>query len=138
MIKRTSYYGSDFSGDQTDQEIDSDVDFDFSECDTSKRLRVQALVTKTCGCAHGYKRRPCSSTFQIIEDIIDCRNNCGELSSTEQDLVVLGMTQGTINFDDVSYSERAEKQHAILFPQPLHLPENLFFHAVSTRPDSTV
>ena len=26
---------SDFSGNETDQEIDSDVDFDFSECDTS-------------------------------------------------------------------------------------------------------
>ena len=64
-------YDSDFSGDETDQEIDSDVDFDFSECDTSERSRVQAFVTKTCGCAHGYKGSPCSSTIQI-EDIIDC------------------------------------------------------------------
>ena len=66
-------YGSDLSSDETDQEIDSDVDFDFSECDTSEPWRVRAFVTKTCGCAHGYKRSPCSSTIQI-EDIIDCRN----------------------------------------------------------------
>ena len=70
-------YGSDFySSDESDQEIDSDVDFHFSEHDTSERSNVQAFVTKTCGRAHGYKGSPCSSTIQV-EDIVDCRNNCG-------------------------------------------------------------
>ena len=34
-------YGSD-SSDKTDQEIDSDVYIDFSECDLSERSKVQA------------------------------------------------------------------------------------------------
>ena len=34
-------YGSDSSG-KTDQEIDSDVYIDFSECDLSERSKVQA------------------------------------------------------------------------------------------------
>ena len=34
-------YGSD-SSDKTDQEIDSDVDINFSECDLSERSKVQA------------------------------------------------------------------------------------------------
>ena len=102
-------YGSDFySSDESDQEIDSDVDFHFSECDSSERSKVQAFVTKTCGCAHGYKGSPCSSTIQV-EDIVDCRSNCAELSLTELDLVILGMIHSAINCDQVSYSGRAEK-----------------------------
>ena len=102
-------YGSDFySSDESDQEIDSDVDFHFSEHDTSEQSNVQAFVTKTCGRAHGYKGSPCSSTIQV-EDIVDCRNNCAELSSTELDLVILGMIHSAINCDQVSYSGRAEK-----------------------------
>ena len=102
-------YGSDFySSDESDQEIDSDVDFHFSEHDTSERSNVQAFVTKTCGRAHGYKGSPCSSTSQV-EDIVDCRNNCAELSSTELDLVILGMIHSAINCDQVSYLGRAEK-----------------------------
>ena len=34
-------YGSD-SSDKTDQEIDSDIDINFSECDLSERSKVQA------------------------------------------------------------------------------------------------
>ena len=102
-------YGSDFySSDESDQEIDSDVDFHFSECDSSERSKVQAFVTKTCRCTHRYKGSPCSSTIQV-EDTVDCRNNCAEFSSTELDLVTLGMIHSAINCDQVSYSGRAEK-----------------------------
>ena len=45
-------YGSD-SSDETNQEIDSDDHFDFSNCDTSERSKVQAFAAKTCGCALG-------------------------------------------------------------------------------------
>lgn len=95
-------YGSDFySSDESDEEIDSDVDLDFSECDSSEGSKVQAFVTKTCGCAHGYKGSPYSSTIQV-EDIVDCRNNCAELSSAELDLVILGMIHSAINCDQFS------------------------------------
>ena len=66
-------YYPDFSSNETD----SDVDLDFSECDTSELSGVQAFVTKTSVCAHGDKETPSSSTIQI-EDIIACRNNCRE------------------------------------------------------------
>ena len=102
-------YGSDFySSDESDQEIDSDVDLDFSECDSSERSKVQAFLTKTCGCAHGYKGSPCSSTIQV-EDIVDCQNNRAELSLAELDLVILRMIHSAINCDQFSYSGRAEK-----------------------------
>jgi len=60
-------------------------------------------------------------------DIINCRNNCGELSWTELDLAILGMIQSTINCDEVA------NQDAVLFPQSPNLPENLSFHASSPQ-----
>ena len=101
-------YGSDFSSNETDQEIDSEVDFDFLECNISDRSKVQAFVSKTCGCTHGYKVSPCSSSIQI-EDIVDCRNNWAELFSTELDLVILGTIHSTINCAQASYKLQAEK-----------------------------
>ena len=74
-------YGSD-SSDETNQEIDSGDHFDFSNCDTSERSKVQAFGAKTCGCALGDNGDPCSSTTKI-EVIFDCRNNLAVLSSTE-------------------------------------------------------
>ena len=66
-------------------------------------------MAKTCGCSHGDKGSPCSSSIQL-EDIIDCRNNCAELNSTELDLVILGMIHSAINCNQVSNSGRAEKK----------------------------
>ena len=57
-------YSSD-SSDETDQEIDSDVDFNFSECDLSEGSKVHAFAAKTCGCAHGDNADPCSSTTEM-------------------------------------------------------------------------
>ena len=42
------------------------------------------------------------------EDIMDCRNNCVELESSELDLVILGIVQSAINCDEVSSSGRKE------------------------------
>ena len=49
----------------SDQEIDSDVEFNFSECDLSEGSKVHAFAAKTCGCAHGDNADPCSSTTEM-------------------------------------------------------------------------
>ena len=69
---------------------------------------MQAFATKTCGCALGDNGDPCTSTIKIV-DILDFRNNLPELSSTELDLVILGMIHCAINCDQVRDSGRAEK-----------------------------
>lgn len=91
---------SDYSSDEYefDHETDSDIDFEFSEFDTSEWSKVEDFISKTCGCSLGDNGNPCSSTVKL-EDIIDCRNNCAELNSTELDLVILGMIQSAINCD---------------------------------------
>ena len=97
----------DFSDDSSDDETGCDIDFEFSELDSSDRSKVEAFIRKTCGCTLGDEEKPCSSTLQL-EDIIDCRNNCAELESSELDLVILGIIQSAINCDEVSSSGRKE------------------------------
>ena len=105
-------YSSENDDHESDQEneTDSDVDrFEFSEFDTSERSKVEAFVSKTCGCTYGKEEAPRSSTIKL-EDIIDCRNNCAELTSAELNLVILGTIHSSINYDAVSYSGRAVKK----------------------------
>ena len=82
-------------GNEVDHEADSDLEFESSELDTSERSKVEAFVRKTCECSLGNNGKPCSSTIRLVE-IIDCRNNCAELNSTELNLVILGMIQSAI------------------------------------------
>jgi len=81
--------------------------FHISELDSSERARVAVFIYKTCACTLGDKEKPCSSSFQL-EDIIDCRNNCAELESSELALVILGIVQSAINCNEISSSGRKE------------------------------
>ena len=119
-------YGSD-SSDETNQEIDSDDHFDFSNCDTSERSKVQAFAPKTCECALGDNGDSCSSTIKI-EVIFDCRNNLAVLSSTELNLVILAMIHCAINCDHVSDSGRAEKMR-----QRTRMPFHFHSHRVCLK-----
>ena len=103
-------FSSDEEGDQDDN-IDSgnDLEFDFSEVDKSERAKVEAFISESCGCTQGDQGKPCSSTIQT-EDIIDCPNNCFELSSTELDLVILRTIHSSLNCDEVSNSGRTENK----------------------------
>ena len=103
---------------------------------------MQAFAAKTYGCALGDNGDPCTSTIKIV-DILDCRNNLPELSSTELDLVILGMIHCAINCDQVRDSGRAEKTRQRtrmpFYFQSHRICLKLFFsRIVSTRPDSTV
>ena len=102
----------DSSDNETDEESQNGVEFEFefglSDVDRSERSIVEFFLRKGCGCAHGDKENPCSSTIPL-EDVVDCRNNCAELSSTELDLVILGTIHSSINCDEVSHSGRTEK-----------------------------
>ena len=69
---------------------------------------MELFLRKGCGCAHSDKENHCSSTIPL-EDVVDCRNSCAELSSTELDLVILGTIHSSINCDEVSHSGRTEK-----------------------------
>ena len=64
----------------------SDLEFDFAEADISERSKVEAFIREACGCTLAETGKPCSSTI-TKEEFIDCRNNCTELTPTEQILV---------------------------------------------------
>ena len=115
----------DSSDNETEQESQNGGEFEFefglSDVDRSERLIVEFFLRKGCGCAHGDKESPCSSTIPL-EDVVDCRNNCAELTSTELDLVILGTIHSSINCDKVSHSGRTEK-----IRQRTRIP--FFFHS---------
>lgn len=103
-------FSSDEEGDQDDNiDSDNDLEFEFSEVDKSEHAKVEAFISESCGCTQGDQGKPCSSAIQT-EDIIECRNNCFELSSTELDLVILGTIHSSLNCDEVSNSGRTEKK----------------------------
>ena len=84
------------------------TDFDFLEIHASEKTRVEKFYEETCHCKLAADEKPCSTTLKI-DDFVDCRNNCSELSSTELYLVILGAFQCSLNCNETSTSGRAEK-----------------------------
>ena len=118
-----------------DLEDMQDFDFDFLEIHASEKTRVEKFYKETCHCKLAAEEKSCSTTLKI-DDFVDCRNNCSELSSTELDLVILGAIQCLLNCNETSTSGRAEKKstvykNGILLPHPKNLHENF---SVSTLP----
>lgn len=81
---------------------------------------MQKFYSDTCKCKSGADERSCSVTL-TLDEFIDCRNNCTELSSAELDLVLLGIIHSCLNCDDVSTSGRKEKNRQ-------HLRMTYFYH----------
>ena len=70
-----------------DLEDTQDFDIDFLEIHASEKTRVEKFYEETCHCklsAHEKPEKPCSTTPKI-DDFVDCRNTCSELSSTKLD-----------------------------------------------------
>ena len=106
---------SDFSGSDDEDNLDPEEDevVELMEVHTTERTKVQKFYTETCKCKLGAEEQACSTTL-TIDDFTECRNNCNELSSTELDLVILGIIQSSLNCNETSISGRVEKnrQHA--------------------------
>ena len=110
---------SDSSSD--DENADEDDNFDYKddedvelmEVHMTERAKVQKFYTETCKCKLGPDEKACSLIL-TLDDFVESRNNCKELSSTELDLVLLGTIQSSLNCNDTSISGRVEKnrQHA--------------------------
>lgn len=91
-----------------DLEDTQDFDFDFLEIHASAKTRVEKFYEEKCHCKLAADEKPCSTTLKV-DEFVDCRNNCSELSSTELDLVILGAIQCSLNCNETSTSGRAEK-----------------------------
>ena len=92
-----------------DLEDTQDFDIDFLEIHASEKTRVEKFYEETCHCKLSTHEKPCSTTPKI-DDFVDCRNTCSELSSTKLDLVILGANQCSLNCNETSTSGTAEKR----------------------------
>ena len=93
----------------SDEDTDQDFEFDVMDVEVFEKAKVQKFYQETCKCKLLADEKPCSTTL-ALDDFIECRNNCSELSSTELDLVILGAIQCSLNCNECSISGRAEKK----------------------------
>ena len=84
-----------------DHEVEGDVEV--LEDGRAERDKVQHFYTETCKCKLGGEEKACSTTL-TQDDFIESRNNCYKLSSTELDLVILGIIQSSLNCNGTSIS----------------------------------
>ena len=61
----------------------------------TQKEKVKKFYDKTCKCKLADSNKPCSTTL-TLDDFIDCRNNCSELSLSELDLDILGDIQSSL------------------------------------------
>ena len=66
------------------------------ESDLSEKAKITAFATNTCSCKFGKGEKPCSASLSL-DEFVESRNNCHELTSTELDLVILGAIQSSLN-----------------------------------------
>ena len=89
-----------------------DEDLELMEVHITERAKVQKFYAETCKCKLGPDEKACSLTL-ALDDFVESRNNCKELSSTELDLVLLGTIQSSLNCNDPSISGRVEKNRQL-------------------------
>ena len=102
---------SDSSSDDKDDKDNFDFreeDVELMEVHMTERAKVEKFYEETCRCKLGEDEKACSLSL-TINDFIESRNNCKELSSTELDLVILGIIQSSLNCNKTSVSGRVEK-----------------------------
>ncbi|PFX33021.1 hypothetical protein AWC38_SpisGene2140 [Stylophora pistillata] len=102
------YSDSNSSTDNEDNDTDQDVAVEIMEINETERSKVQAFYSETCKCKMGLGGMACSATLSL-DNIIECRNNCSELSSAELDLVILGIIHSSLNCSETCISGRVEK-----------------------------
>lgn len=78
------------SGEESNE--DYSICIDSLETDLSESAKITSFVTNGCNCKFGKDDKSCSAGLSL-DDFVDSRNNCHELTSTELDLVILGAIQ---------------------------------------------
>ena len=95
------------SGEESNEEEDSLCIISL-ELDLPEKAKVTAFVSTTCNCKFGEGEKSCSASLSL-DEFVESRNNCHELTSTELDLVILGAIQSSLNCNEVSISGRSHK-----------------------------
>ena len=91
----------------SEEDTDQDFEFDVMDVEVSEKANIQKFYQETCKCKLVADPKPCSTTL-ALDNFIECRNNCSELSWTELDLVILGAIQCSLNCNECSTSVTEE------------------------------
>jgi len=106
------------------------------ELDLSEKVKVIAFTTNTCSWKFGEGEKPCSASLSL-DEFVESRNNCHELTSTELDLVILGAIHSSLNCNEVNISGRLHKHrqqtHMTFYyhGKRIYKKTFLFFHCIN-------
>ena len=84
-------------------------EIEWTECDVNDRQKVESFMKKGCGCSHGGEGKNCSKGYSV-EQILDHRQICLEMTSSELDMVILAQFDACTRQDDISFSSRQRRK----------------------------
>lgn len=91
------------------EHIELDTVIEWRECDVTDRQKVDLFLQRGCGCLQGTEKENCSSRYSL-EEVLNHRQLCLEMSSPELDLVLLSQLEACTRQDDLSRSGRQSKK----------------------------
>ena len=105
------------SAEEPDNSIESlGPEREWTECDVNDRQKVESFMNKGRGCLHGGEGKNCSKRYSV-EQVLDQRQICLEMTSSELDMVILAKFDACTRQDDISFSsrQRRKRKWALLF-----------------------
>ena len=84
-------------------------EIEWTECDVSDRQKVESFMKKGCGCLHGSEGKNCCKRYSV-EQVLDHRQICLEMTSSELDMVILAQFDACTRQDDISFSSRQQRK----------------------------
>ena len=84
-------------------------EIEWTECDVNDRQKVESFMKKGCGCLHGSEGKNCSKRYSM-EQILDHRQICLEMTSSELDMVILAQFDACTRQDDISFSSQQRRK----------------------------
>ena len=84
-------------------------EIEWTECDVNDRQKVESFMNKGCGCLHGSEGKSCSKRYSV-EQVLEHRQICLEMTSSELDMVVLAQFGACTRQDDISFSSRQQRK----------------------------
>ena len=108
----TSQSDSDESESSEEQENSTELDRDIEwrECDIQERQKVRSFLEKGCGCSlQSSDKENCSKRYSV-EKVLEHRQICLDMSSSELDMVILAQFNACSRRDEMSSSGRQKRK----------------------------
>lgn len=99
----------DEDSDSHNNQAELDATIEWREYDIIEHQKVESFLKEGCGCSYEAEERNCSNRYSL-EQVLNHRQVCLEMSSSELDMVVLAQLEACTRQDELSHSSRQTKK----------------------------